>query len=117
MTGLSPPLSPHPVSGQRGSLSAGAEAESPTPTLRPRPVRTDKQDSPPHVQQSESRPSSHSVLSVGSHPVHPILKGNKYGTVQELRSTFSQIKSNIVLLVCMWTCECVFGLLSLYRDG
>ena len=25
------------------------------------------------------------------------LDGNKYGTIQELRSTFSQIKSNIVL--------------------
>ena len=42
---------------------------------------------------------------------------NKYGTVQELRSTFSQIKSNIVLWVCMWTCEFVFGLVSSYLDG
>ena len=42
---------------------------------------------------------------------------NKYGTVQELRSTFSHIKSNIVLRVCMWTCEFVFGLVSSYLDG
>ena len=31
-----------------------------------------------------------------------------YGTVQELCSTFSHIKSNIVLWVCLWTCEFVF---------
>ena len=45
------------------------------------------------------------------------LKCNKYGTVQELHSTFSQIKSNIVLRVCVWTCEFVFGLVSSYLDG